>query len=551
MTKYHITSALNLYKIVRTVADFSPDREFMNKVREGSIEKIFNNPITCIAYDLGDTPDIDYVMDKKDVIRALDFWISDKILENEKLLKLNNKLDDFQETELKKLINLKTSVLKMDSDTKFKRFEKGHYSDTYNMIYTDTVEFWYEKKKAPEIRQRIPIISTTGTMPNRTITGTTTWNWSINDIAGRYLGRLGNNDEMPMRLGGGLAGRRITRVTVWGRRLELTGRGDPDPNTWVTRREVRIDGLERYCIIDADQNLIYGVGVTLDQARDIIEAAKTQWRGEPRVTAPQQNNDPNTWTVYRMGDNRSRWMVRDPNGRMIADNFLSENQAQGFIELHKTNYIDSPNRPNTGRTPQRRIHHGVELTVTQGEQNPHNWWIVQDGERFKFRASDSLIWVRVNDHELSFPNQAAAEESRRQHRQIYDREGWGNNTTTAQAPRSSHAFDHIQYTQPSNPHEWTISSNPNGAGWILLDRNNEIVSIRGTNLIYGSRDDIDYGLRGHRELWDHRHPPEQQLDITTSDVRLHFEDSHPSTTITNADISSSAAIAYIIDWVMD
>ena len=316
MTKYIITDDYRLYKTRRSAADFAPDHILVHKnMTPNSVLKIFSNPITAIAYDYNRPQELgnEYEMDKKDIIKALDFWINDKILENEKLLKLNNRLEDFNETELKTLIRIKDTVLKMDIDTKFKRFDKNHYSSDYNMLCSDNVEFWYEIKKAPERNHRhVSMISTTETERNRTIRGiiqpeppitwervtpTTSGAYHIDEFMGYFRYTLGSvDDETSGVMHGGrhsdgsssLSGNRITRVDVQARR---TG----TPSGSVTTR----------------------------------------------VRAPAPSTDPNTWTVHRMGDNRSRWLVRDPSGRTVVDNFLSESGAYVYIESSKEHFLPS------------------------------------------------------------------------------------------------------------------------------------------------------------------------------------------------------------------
>src|SRR5688500_12242425 len=147
MTKYLITDEYKLYKQVRRNADFAPEHKFMNKLSKDGAIRLFNNPVTAIAYDYNIPSQLDneYKMDKKDIIKALDFWINDKILENERLLQLNNRLEDFHETELKSLIRIKESVVNRPNNTVFKRFvNTDDMLRLHNMLCSDTVEFYYE-----------------------------------------------------------------------------------------------------------------------------------------------------------------------------------------------------------------------------------------------------------------------------------------------------------------------------------------------------------------------------------------------------------------------
>lgn len=272
MTKYVIMNGNKLYKNVKTMADFDPKLKSMNVTINGARrDKLFENPVTAIAYDLtygrGSVREKGIEFDKKDIIKALDFWINDKVLENERLLKLNNKLEDFHETELKKLIETRETVLKLDNDTKFQRFIPDMGLGKYKALSTDTVEFYYIPKHSE--KQQTSGFHYEGTvsglmerlneMANHTIDWGNIWrpmsgtDWTTDEISGHIHGASHTGDRN------------------WTIRAP-----NNNPNTWSVNRYSHGARTE-WRVIDNDWNLIANGFMSSESAQGYIEAAKERF----------------------------------------------------------------------------------------------------------------------------------------------------------------------------------------------------------------------------------------------------------------------------------
>jgi len=155
MTKFIIRDGNKLFLKERTHVDNMflgssfRETDLRTEMKPDSIKKIFENPITAIAYDTTHYQH-NIEMDKKSLTKALDFWINDKVLQNEKILFIEGKLDDVHEIELKNLIELREFVQKQDNDTVFTRF-RGSDSKKYDFTKKSSwgVEFFVKRELVP------------------------------------------------------------------------------------------------------------------------------------------------------------------------------------------------------------------------------------------------------------------------------------------------------------------------------------------------------------------------------------------------------------------
>lgn len=249
MTKY-IVSRTEVYKNIKTMVDYDPDPKVIGKFNGAQMDKIFEHPITAIAYDVFDEPEDgkEFEFDKKDIIKALDFWINDKVLENERLLKLNGRLQDFHEEELKDLISIRSEVLEMDNDTKFKRFSPNYYGagNSDCQLVSDNVKFYYTKKPVlgppkPE-KPKYNSNNLIGELfTDRISSPWTTFNhiWgqpivSNDELFWRPLGARHSNSSSS------LTNNRITRVNVGLEPRTRAGltitQGHPNPHNWSVKQ---------------------------------------------------------------------------------------------------------------------------------------------------------------------------------------------------------------------------------------------------------------------------------------------------------------------------
>ena len=89
-------------------------------------DKLLSYPITAFGYELGIYVDEKYKninpkFDKKDVIKALDFWIEYFVYQNKCDYILENTVNSEFELHLKELIMVREAVLKDPADTKYVR----------------------------------------------------------------------------------------------------------------------------------------------------------------------------------------------------------------------------------------------------------------------------------------------------------------------------------------------------------------------------------------------------------------------------------------------
>lgn len=188
MTKFIIRDGNKLFLKERTHSDNMflgssfRETDLRTELKPDNIKKIFENPITAIVYtSVGEQHNIE--MDKKSLTKALDFWINDKVLQNEKILFLEGKLDDVHEIELKNLIELREFVQKQDNGTVFTRF-RGN--DNCIKKSSWNVEFFVKEEPSGLYG-----------------TGTTVYNFRDNFRDGTRFDFSGLSDEISFRLFGG------------------------------------------------------------------------------------------------------------------------------------------------------------------------------------------------------------------------------------------------------------------------------------------------------------------------------------------------------------
>lgn len=294
MTKFIIDINGNLSKKTRIRKDFgdSPTaykiESLGKKIEKDQLKKLFLNPITTIAYgftdgNLYDWTDKTFTLDKKDILKALDFWINDRVLENDRILTGTGKLDDVNEIELKKLIEVRESILKVPNDTKFSRFVN------YDTIRSDTQQF---KTWTVEFFQ-----ITNCSVGHCYATGTITIN---------------SDTVVDMR-----------NFRYDGARFSFEGLGEA-----ATEAMRHITGY-----------FTTSLSAAADEVSGVMGGGRhsdgSQWVGTSS-TQPSGNRNPDNWIVQSFRDRSGTFCVRDTSdGVMIAMDFHTIDDAQRWIDEHR------------------------------------------------------------------------------------------------------------------------------------------------------------------------------------------------------------------------
>ncbi len=336
MTRYEINSRNEIILKTRTRIDdllSSWEETKIGKIEDSKIPKLFENPITAIAYttDNDGRNDLVFEFDKKDIIRAIDFWINDRIQLNERRLLLKGNLRDVDEKELKQLVTLRQNIDKEhDKDSKYCRYR--NHKDDYRHMSTYTVTFY---KIMPQ-QHRI-------------------WNTTNSNSTSRYynLTTTSRDDGTRWDFGPSSPSDEISIRTIGGRHQEteaeragrLYNDGFPwiyssNPHTWRIRANDNV-------IVDSSGNEVRITGTRLSystfrQASSGLEGHRNVWDSRntrnsvlEQRPAGDVDPDPNHWVVRASIMNHNEFRVVDGNRRSVATGFRSSAMATAYIRGHQ------------------------------------------------------------------------------------------------------------------------------------------------------------------------------------------------------------------------
>lgn len=317
MTKFVIESNGNLVLRRRMRKDNISDK--WKDTRLGKIKKtepIFKHPITAIAFQFENNYSLmgiptgkdALVMDKRDILHALDFWINDKVLENERLLFLEDSLRDVDEIELKNLIKMRQEIDKMPSKSQFTRIMSNTLKYRYTKFESWLVEFY----------QQISI--------------------PVSHITKKVYGRMQYHEEQNFRGDGARFDFSDAMGNLAG---ELTGYFAVNTNT-----EDEVSGMMgggRH----SGSSATFGGNAHNDLSRILSRVG---------AGTDATNSNPNTWMVgaVRGTNGNVIYRVNDRNGRIVASAFTSAQAAQRYISEH----IDRSNNRQFHYN-----HHGLYYTM--------------------------------------------------------------------------------------------------------------------------------------------------------------------------------------------
>jgi hypothetical protein len=126
------------------------------KMPKNFLDKLLSYPITAFGYRFVDLKLADYInpkFDKKDVIKALDFWIEYFVYQNKCDYILENTVNKDFELHLEELIRVREAVLKDPADTKYVR-QKIRISEIGTQV---RFEDSFDIAKIPELLQDIMV----------------------------------------------------------------------------------------------------------------------------------------------------------------------------------------------------------------------------------------------------------------------------------------------------------------------------------------------------------------------------------------------------------
>lgn len=305
----------------------------LGTISKDKIKKVFENPITAIAYEYNDLTDIPFVeFDKKDIIRALDFWIADRIQLNERRLFLKGDLRDVDEEELRKLIMTRKYIDTKSNNTKFARVDEKIYHTSLFETWTVTFFELLTKRTVKKPAQANP-----NTIPYH-------WRDNSRDDGVRF-DFSGLTDEVAIRMAGG-----VHEETEVQRARRLYNDGFPwihpsNPHEWRIRaNDNALIGSDGHVIRMGDTELRFdrfeNANSSLSQHRDLWD---NRQRGNVMVQEPWHgaNRDVSTWMVRPMRNNQHRYRVVDNHGVTVAEGFTTAPQAEAYITAHRNNISSS------------------------------------------------------------------------------------------------------------------------------------------------------------------------------------------------------------------
>lgn len=315
----------------------------LGTISKDRIKKVFENPVTAIAYEFNDYTEIPFIeFDKKDIIRALDFWIANRIQLNERRLFLKGNLRDVDEEELRKLIMTRKFIDGQPNDAKFARVVEEN-DDRYNesKIETWTVEFVRLYKRT------IAVKKPTQVNPHHVNEWRRMTNFREDGVRFDFsgIGTSSTDDGVSITLHGG---RHDETDEQMARRLYNDGYPwiySSNPHDWRIRaNDNAIVGPDGRVIRINSTELIYG---SFENASSGLEGHRRVWddrqRGNVMVQEPWHgaNRDVSTWMVRPMRNDQTRFRVVDNHGVTVAEGFTNVSQAEAYITTHRNNISSS------------------------------------------------------------------------------------------------------------------------------------------------------------------------------------------------------------------
>ncbi len=352
------------------------------KLGKKAFEKLLYYPITAFGYDLTTylqlkSDNINPKFDKKDVIKALDFWIEYFVYQNKCDYILEGTVSTEFELHLEELIRVREAVLKESVDTKYVRqkirspisqeeLRGGGHDTNFDMI-RDGIRKYYKydaidnreitnmteqeiiniqqeigkmfKRKKPLFQPASDqiieftenVLDTSNNLPFSTVDQ---FCYKVRIMTRKeyenYTIKLFKNTPMTVsEMVRSIQGSWSTSFTGAARAIEdltesiriLEGSAGTVPED--IQRAARFGDPE-----DETSFTLHGA-----QHSDLIDS-RGNW-----VNTDLSNN-PNTWTAVR-GRNEVFWRVVDSNGRNIATDFTSIEGAQTFIEQAQEQFLPS------------------------------------------------------------------------------------------------------------------------------------------------------------------------------------------------------------------
>jgi hypothetical protein len=141
------------------------------KMPKNFLDKLLSYPITAFGYRFVDLKLADYInpkFDKKDVIKALDFWIEYFVYQNKCDYILENTVNKDFELHLEELIRVREAVLKEPADTKYVR-QKIRSTDPYKSQNLIEAMFKSEYERDKELIEFTENVLETSNTPFSTV----------------------------------------------------------------------------------------------------------------------------------------------------------------------------------------------------------------------------------------------------------------------------------------------------------------------------------------------------------------------------------------------
>jgi hypothetical protein len=347
------------------------------------IDPIFRHPITAIAYSVdgyswSNIKSTNILWDKKDIIKAIDFWIADKVLENERILLLEGNLKDVEEIELKNLIRMRNAVRDLPTNAKFTKNCYNHKIRSLRHFSTWLVEFYHcEEKKV--VTQNLDIkYSMEGILANlaNSISGD---NYHLPDEVSLHLGG-GNHSGTGWTTINNRSGEHLDDIS---RILSRIGAGtnttppsSTDPNNWIITRVNGTSGNTFYRVTGPGGRPIIASFAHMQEAQRHITTHIEQHNNSQPRWIRENEFDPSSWMVVPDPTSVGGFKIVNSNGINLAVGFHTLAEARNFALEHSRRILIASHTEeqhpsiDTGSSPYVLIkdYQQVRLSTIQGDE---------------------------------------------------------------------------------------------------------------------------------------------------------------------------------------